>query len=232
MGAVWQTMGSCPSSEVLRGENPKARAQRLSHHFAPTLGKHPFPISGRGTPTSDLRGPEGPRAEREKLTRASPSRAREVTHSNGPASSLLRPHSLRRKKPLTKCCGSQRAAAEAAAAAATSPGVAGHWRAASPHHAATLDLRRRRVKGSPHPAREARGPTFPVAFAALAHGPPGTVVSFQSRLQHGGSTYPPSWKVEARRGGAAGPDPVGVGRIPSRPVAPGWDRGPSQRALS
>lgn len=37
--------------------------------------------------------------------------------------------------------------------------------------------------------------------------------------------------MEARRGGAAGPDPVGVGRIPSRPVAPGWDRGPSQPGL-
>lgn len=30
MGAVWQRMGSCPSSEVLMGENPEARTQRPS----------------------------------------------------------------------------------------------------------------------------------------------------------------------------------------------------------
>lgn len=118
------------------------RIRRLdpsTHHFAQILGKHPFPISERGTPTSDLRGPEGPRAEREKLTRASPSRAREVTHRNGPPSSLLRSHSLRRKKPLMlpqpeSCSRSCRRRSY------HSPGVAGDWRAASPHHSATLDL--------------------------------------------------------------------------------------------
>lgn len=65
------------------GENQSPEPS--AHHFAPNLGKHPFPISRRGTPTSDLRGPEGPRAEREKLTRASPSRAREVYSRQWPS---------------------------------------------------------------------------------------------------------------------------------------------------
>lgn len=55
------------------------------------------------------------------------------------------------------------------------------------------------------------------------HGPLGTVVSFPSRLQlEGPASSLPSWKLEARWGGAPRPDHARVGRIPSRPVAPGW----------
>lgn len=137
---------------------------------------------------SDLWGPEGRGTGRllclrEKLTRASSNRTRELTHGNGPASSLFRPHSLR-KKPLMR--GSLRAASEAAAAATelTPPGVAGTGR------------RSHIITGRPWSCSDAgsmaaptqlgklkRRPTLPTGFAVLAQSLLGTVVCFPSRLQ-------------------------------------------------
>lgn len=141
-----------------------------------------------------------------------------------------RPPSLRRKKPLMlpQPESSSRSCRRGNYQPGRGRGLAGGFTSSLGDLGSAETPRQRQ----PPPSQGSWGPTFPAAFAAPAHDPLGTVVSFQSRLRHGGSTSPPSWKVEARRGGAAGPDPVGVGRIPSRPVAPGWDRGPGQRALS
>lgn len=133
-------MGSCPSSEVLMEENQSPEPS--VHHFAPNLGKHPFPISRRGTPTSDLRGPEGPRAEREKLTRASPSRAREVYSRQWPGV-LAPPPALAYEEEVPNATAAREQQPKPPPPPQlrlfpTSPGVAGDWRAASPHHTATL----------------------------------------------------------------------------------------------
>lgn len=82
--------------------NPEARAQRpsLRTYTWETPLIHLGERVLQGVTPGDRRDPgqEGSLSLREKLTRASWSRAREVTHWNGPASSLLRSRSL--KKPL------------------------------------------------------------------------------------------------------------------------------------
>lgn len=106
------------------------------------LGNIPFPSRGAVLPrvtSGDRRDPgqAGSLCFREKLTRASWSRAREVTHGNGPASSLLRPNSLR-KNPLM--LRQPESSSRSCRCRSSPPGRGRDWRATSHHHSATLDL--------------------------------------------------------------------------------------------